>query len=46
MAPHEIPITESISFKPAGRKKIDSILRVRGTQIVDGHNDPVVLKGV
>jgi len=50
MAPHEVDILESeLAGVPAvrqNRKEIDSILRVQGTEIVDGHGDPVVLKGV
>jgi hypothetical protein len=49
MAPHEIEITDSTfsaERTSIPRKKIDSILQVRGTEIVDGHGDPVILKGV
>jgi hypothetical protein len=50
MAPHEVEITDSefASSAPSGhtRKPIDSILRVRGTEIIDGHGEPVILKGV
>jgi hypothetical protein len=51
MAPHEVEITDSASENPIARqltrrKPIDSILRVRGTEIVDGDGEPVILKGV
>lgn len=50
MAPHEVEIRDSefagISTVRHSRKTIDSILQVRGTEIVDGHGDPVILKGV
>jgi hypothetical protein len=51
MAPHEIEITDSTSGSPIARqfirqKPISSILRVRGTEIVDGDGEPVILKGV
>jgi hypothetical protein len=51
MAPHEIEITDSTSESPIARQftrrnPIDSILRVRGTEIVDGDGEPIILKGV
>jgi hypothetical protein len=50
MAPHEVEATDTefsdTSAIRQGRKPIDSILRVRGTEIVDGNGDPVILKGV
>ncbi len=49
MAPHEVDVVDStFSAEKSSRphKKIDSILQARGTQIVDGHGDPVILKGV
>jgi hypothetical protein len=51
MAPHEIEITDSTPESPVARefarqKPIGSILRVRGTEIVDGDGEPVILKGV
>jgi hypothetical protein len=50
MAPHEIESSDSASEstyrEPPRRKLINSILRVRGTEIVDGYGEPVILKGV
>ncbi len=51
MAPHQVEITDSSFETPISRhlnprKPISSILRVRGTQIVDGDGEPVILKGV
>ena len=52
MAPHEIEITDStfeittVHRQTNHRKPIDSILRVQGTEIVDGHGERVILKGV
>lgn len=51
MAPHEIedPKSASESTIPRQllrRKPINSILKVRGTEIVDGDGEPVILKGV
>jgi hypothetical protein len=51
MAPHEIETTDSTSESPIARQftrrnPIDSILRVRGTEIVDGDGEPIILKGV
>ena len=51
MAPHEIENSDSASKSTIPsqllrRKPINSILRVRGTEIVDGDGEPVILKGV
>lgn len=52
MAPHEVEIADStfkittIRRQTHHRKPIDSILRVQGTKIVDGHGEQVILKGV
>jgi hypothetical protein len=51
MAPHSVEITDSTFDsstvdQSAPRKRICSILKVRGTEIVDGDGEPVILKGV
>jgi hypothetical protein len=50
MAPHEVESSDSASEstyrEPPRRKPIGSVLRVRGTEIVDGDGEPVILKGV
>lgn len=51
MAPHEFENSESasestISKQLLRRKPINSILKVRGTEIVDGDGEPAILKGV
>jgi hypothetical protein len=51
MAPHEIENLDSASDSTIPsqllrQKPINSILRVRGTEIVDVDGEPVILKGV
>jgi hypothetical protein len=49
MAPHEVEVTEpaySAIRQITHHRSVDSILRVQGREIVDGHGNPVILKGV
>jgi hypothetical protein len=53
MAPHQVELVESeqndnvsTTMPPNKSNPIDSILKVKGAEIVDGHGNSIVLKGV